>query len=154
MKFFRNHGQNNAYIMLFRAPIFELGTKKKWKLLFPPFLTCIMSSNWLFYQFRARQFYMLEKMERALTIHFLYPHNSKLFSNLNFPQNQKKHSQKTMIYSDHLFQFAQPDQQRSGIWGNSAKISQLFLQMETGEGRCNSFLKILNCVQHKKNWRW
>ena len=36
-------------------------------------------------------------------------HNSKLFSNLNFPPNQKKtHSPKIMSYSDQSFRFAPP----------------------------------------------
>ena len=36
-----------------------------------------------------------------------------------------------------------PDNQKNEIWGNLAKISHQFLN---GEGRCNSFLKILNIL--------
>ena len=49
----------------------------------------------------------------------------------------------TMSYSDQPFRFASPDQQRSGIWGKSGQNkSPVFAN---GDGRCNSFLKILNC---------
>ena len=49
-------------------------------------------------------------------------HNSKLFSNLNFPPNQKIQTSPSGSHP--------PDQQRSGIWENLAKISHQFLRME------------------------
>ena len=60
-------------------------------------------------------------------------------------QTKKKHSPKTMSYSDQSFWFATPWSAKKWNLGKSGKNkSPVFAN---GEGRCNSFLKILNCAQ-------
>ena len=59
-------------------------------------------------------------------------------------QTKKKHSPKTMSYSDQSFRFAPPWSTKKWNLGKSGQNkSPVFAN---GEGRSNSFLKILNCV--------
>ena len=71
-------------------------------------------------------------------------HSSKNFPNLNFPPKQKKNIlQKKLVIQTSPSDSHPPDQQRSGIFGKSGQNKPPVLA--NGEGRCNSFLKILNC---------
>ena len=98
-------------------------------------------------------------------------HNSKLFCNFNFPPNQKKKFSKNheLFWPVLLVHtLLAPDQQKSGIWGNLAKISHQFLRMEredvinfwnywtvhvVDEGNLENLFMILNVLSSCSQWK-